>query len=180
MLETLLPGLAALQNIHPMFVHFPVAFFLGAVVMEGIAFFKGERFHFVATWILYLGTAAAVVTLLTGFEAANTIAATDPLGHKSPAHEYIHLHRDWMVSVTLFSIFFSLYLFWINRKGRWISQKFGIFLGLVVLSLMVTLGADRGARLVYEFGTGVNSKAFEKPADPHGADHDHEEDHSHP
>lgn len=37
MVESFLPGLSALQNIHPMFVHFPIAFFLGALAMEGLA-----------------------------------------------------------------------------------------------------------------------------------------------
>ena len=175
MLETLLPGLAALQNIHPMFVHFPVALFLGALVMEGIALFHGERAHIAATWMIYLGTGAAMLTLLTGFIAADMVAVADPRGHDSPGHRYIHIHRDWMVAVTLFSVLLSLYLFWINRKGKWISQKFGMFFGMMILSLLVTLGADRGARLVYEFGTGVNPRAFEKTLDPQ----DHEEGHSH-
>ncbi|MBI1820193.1 MAG: DUF2231 domain-containing protein [Nitrospirae bacterium] len=175
MIERLLPGLAALQNVHPMFVHFPIAFFLGALVMEGGAVFRDEKFHIVATWMIYLGTLAAIITLSTGFIAADTIAAADPGGHSSPGHEYIHLHRNWMATLTIFSGALSLYLFRINRKGKWASQKFGLLLGLLILSSMITLGADRGARLVYEFGVGVNPKAFEKtPAAPKTG-HDHPE-----
>jgi uncharacterized membrane protein len=65
--ETLLPGLSALQNIHPMLVLFPIAFFLGALAMVGLAILWNERFHFVATWMLYLGTLAAIMALSTGF-----------------------------------------------------------------------------------------------------------------
>jgi len=30
MLETLLPGVAHLQNIHPLVIHFPIAFLIGS------------------------------------------------------------------------------------------------------------------------------------------------------
>ena len=168
-METLLPGLSALQNIHPMFVHFPIAFFLGALALEGTAVLWNERFHFVATWILYLGTFAAIVTLSTGFMAANSIATTDPRGHAAPGHDFIHVHRNWMVAVTLLGIVLSIYFFWINQNGKWASQRWGLLAGLVLLSGLLVLGADRGARLVFEFGTGVNPKVLK--ATPEGADH---------
>jgi uncharacterized membrane protein len=155
MAETLLPGLAALQNVHPMFVHFPIAFLLGALAMELVAIWVDERFHFVATWMLYLAALSAVVTATTGFLAMNQIAAASG-GHAAPGHKFIHLHRNWMVSVALLSTVLSLYLFWMNRPGRWTAHKWRLLLGLVVLALLVTLGADRGARLVFEFGIGVN------------------------
>ncbi|MBI3621106.1 MAG: hypothetical protein HY208_02825, partial [Nitrospirae bacterium] len=75
MMEQILPGLAALQNIHPLFVHFPIAFFWGALAMEGAAILVHERFHFAATWMLYLGALSALVTAATGFHAMNQIAA---------------------------------------------------------------------------------------------------------
>jgi uncharacterized membrane protein len=155
MAETLLPGLAALHNVHPMFVHFPIAFFLGALAMELVAIWVHERFHFVATWMLYLAALSAVVTATTGFLAMNQIAAASG-GHAAPGHEFIHLHRNWMVSVTTIGILLSMYLFWINKRKQWAVQRWGLLLGLLVLSVVLTLGADRGARLVFEFGIGVN------------------------
>ncbi|MBI3803546.1 MAG: DUF2231 domain-containing protein [Nitrospirae bacterium] len=168
-METALPGLASLQNIHPMFVHFPIAFLLGALAMEGFAVLWNEKFHFVATWMLYLGTLAAIVTLSTGFIAANTIAATDPRGHAAPGHDFIHVHRNWMVAVTLLGILLSSYLSWINHKGKWASHRWRLLAGLVIFSALVALGADRGARLVFEFGTGVNPEILK--AAPEGSDH---------
>jgi uncharacterized membrane protein len=49
-----------------------------------------------------------------------------------------------------------MYLFWINKRKQWAVQRWGLLLGLLVLSVVLTLGADRGARLVFEFGIGVN------------------------
>ncbi len=84
-MDVLFPGMAALKNnIHPLLVHFPIAFFLGALLMEGLAVLRDEKFHFPATCMLYLGTLSAMITLPTGLIAANLVAATDPRGHDAP------------------------------------------------------------------------------------------------
>jgi uncharacterized membrane protein len=170
--HSLLPGLSAIQNIHPMFVHFPIAFFLGALAMELAANFVHERFHFVATWMLYLAALSAVVTATTGFLAMNQIAAASG-GHHAPGHELIHVHQNWMVSVTTIGVLLSIYLFWINKKGKWISHRWRFLGGLLLLSMLLTLGADRGARLVYEFGRGVNPEVLKAPTEgsEHGNEH---------
>ena len=162
-MEILFPGMAALEsNVHPLLVHFPIAFFIGALILEGAAVLYNEKFHFAATWMLYLGTLAALVTLPTGFIAADIIAATDPRGHNAPGHDYIHVHRNWMIATTLVSALLSVYLIWINQKVRWNAHRWRFLFGLVVLALLVSMGADRGGRLVYEFGTGVSPKALKE------------------
>jgi uncharacterized membrane protein len=162
-METLLPGLTILKNnLHPLLIHFPIAFFLGALALEGLAVLRSEKFHFAATCMLYLGTLSALAALPTGFIAANIVAATDPRGHDSPGHDFIHIHRNWMVATTLFGIVLSAYLFWINERGKWRSQRWRLLLGLVFLAFLVAMGADRGARLVFEFGTGVNPEIIKE------------------
>ncbi len=104
MIEQLFPGMAALQNLHPLYVHFPIAFFVGTAIMELAAVFHDERYHFVATWFLYLGIFAAVITLGSGFGAASSIAANDPQGHDAPIHHFIHTHRNWMLLASTFGI----------------------------------------------------------------------------
>jgi len=193
MMEQLFPGMASLQNLHPLFVHFPIAFFVGAALMEFVAVFYNERFHFVATCLLYLGALSAVVTVGSGIGAENSIAANDPRGHDAPGHDFIHVHKNWMIAVTAFSILLSLYFLFVNQKGRWAAHRYGLLLGALTLSLLVSLGADRGARLVYEFGAGVNPKILKLESSPegehshgeealtHGEDlgHDEEDDHPH-
>lgn len=156
MIEMLLPGLTSLQNIHPMLVHFPIALFLGALAMEAMAVFRNEKFHLVATWMLYLGTLSAIITLFSGFIAAGTVSTMEPGGHQAPGHEFIHIHRAWMTATTLWAILLSSYLFWINKRDIVKSHQWGFFIGLIILAVLVSLGADRGGRLVFEFGVGVN------------------------
>ena len=171
-MDTLLPGLTALQNnTHPMLVHFPIAFFLGALVMEGMAVLRDEKFHFAATWMLYLGTLSALIALPTGFIAANLVAATDPRGHNAPGHDFIHIHRNWMVATTAVGVLLTGYLIWINNKGKWASHRWGFLMGLVILAALVALGADRGGRLVFEFGTGVNPAVIKAVSQESGEDH---------
>jgi uncharacterized membrane protein len=171
-LDILFPGLAALDNVHPLFVHFPIAFFFGAVFVEGIAIARDERLHLVTTWMLYLGTFCAILAASTGFIAEYSVAAHDPRGHNSPGHEFVHIHRAWMISVTLFSVLVSAYLFWINVRKRWSSHRWALVTALFVLCMVVSMGADRGARLVYEFGTGVNPAVL-KTEEPNGDGHTH-------
>lgn len=163
MIETLLPGLVALPNVHPVLVHFPIAFFCGALVMEGVAVLYSESLHHVATWMLYLGTLSAIVTLPTGFIAMNAVAAAGPLGLTGPDHAHIHTHRNWMVAGTLAAIILALYVFWINRRKQWVSQRWRLLSGLAVLAALIALGADRGARLVFEFGIGINPTLIKVP-----------------
>ncbi len=175
-LHLIFPSLPALDNIHPLFVHFPIAFFFGALFVEGIAIARDEKLHLVATWMLYLGTFCALLTASTGLIAEYSIAAHDPRGHSSPGHEYIHIHRAWMLSVTLSSILISAYLFWINFKKRWSSHRWMLVIALFALAASVSMGADRGARLVYEFGIGVNPAILKVDESP-----PHENDgHTHP
>jgi len=176
-MDALLPGMAALKNnIHPLLIHFPIAFFVGALVMEGLAVFRDEKFHFAATCMLYLGTFAALFTLPTGFIAADIIAATDPRGHSAPGHNFIHIHRNWMVTATFIAVALSAYLFWVNHKNRWSSHRWGLLAGLIVLSTVVGLGADRGGRLVFEFGVGIDPAVIKETAHTESGGEDHHHD----
>lgn len=171
-MDMLFPGMAALKNnVHPLLIHFPIAFFLGALAMEGMAVLRDQKFHFVATWMLYLGTLSALIALPTGFIAADLIAATVLRGHSAPGHDFIHIHRNWMVATTLLGAVLSVYLFWINVSRKWISHRWGLLLGLIVLSFLVAMGADRGGRLVFEFGTGVNLDIIKETTDEGGRSH---------
>lgn len=56
-----------MANIHPMLVHFPIAFLNGFFLMEVIGFIsKREEFRAAARWMLYLGTLGALVAVAAG------------------------------------------------------------------------------------------------------------------
>ncbi|MFQ5596787.1 MAG: DUF2231 domain-containing protein [Nitrospiria bacterium] len=169
MIEQLYPGMASLQNLHPLFVHFPIAFFLGAALMEIVATFYHERFHFVATWLLYLGVFSAGVTLVSGFGAASSIASQYTLEHDAPGHDLIHVHRNWMLFASSMGACLAIYFLWVNQNQKWLHHRWGLLLGALLLSFLVSMGADRGGRLVFEFGTGVNPEIL-RPIEADGAE----------
>jgi uncharacterized membrane protein len=177
LIQTLFPGLAALaNNVHPLFVHFPIAFWIGAFLLETLAIFRDEKLHGVATWLLHLGTLAAIVTLPTGFIAEYAAAAHAPGAHNASGHHWIHLHRNFMVATTLIGLGVSSYFLWVNRRGIWPFHRFGLLATTALLAVSVALGADRGARLVYEFGVGVHPDRLKPPVegDAHSDAHSHE------
>ncbi|MBF0590077.1 MAG: hypothetical protein HQL53_13225, partial [Magnetococcales bacterium] len=84
-----------LAVIHPMAVHLPIAYLLTAVLFELIRTVTGnERAKVFAEWMIYLGALSAMVAVGAGFVAAET------LGHDSPGHDLVHVHRNIMIGMT--------------------------------------------------------------------------------
>lgn len=73
-MEHILPGINAAPNIHPLFVHFPIALWLAALLFWIVALAKknDELWRF-GRWLLYLGTIGGLAAVATGF------LAPDPL-----------------------------------------------------------------------------------------------------
>jgi len=153
----LFPGLKSLVNYHPLFVHFPVALWTAALLFELAArVLKQEQIHRAACAVLALGALAAVPAVMSGWSAQ---AAVPDSG---PAHELMELHENLMVTASILSgILAGLGLFVLPRKP--LPALHGAFLaGLVLLCGLMAAGADRGAMLVYHYGTGVDWAAAQK------------------
>jgi len=78
----MLPGITEMANVHPLFVHFPIALLNGFLLMELLGAITDKRsLRSAATWMLYLGTLGAVVTVITG------LIAESGVGHGAGVHE---------------------------------------------------------------------------------------------
>ncbi len=74
MLEILLPGVQHLQNIHPLVVHFPIAFLVSAAFFYVLAWiFKNDKLAFSAFLLLLLGTLSAGAAVGTGLYAEDGV-----------------------------------------------------------------------------------------------------------
>jgi uncharacterized membrane protein len=161
---TLLPGLDAAPNLHPMLVHFPVALWLTALALWGASAVSGNKAMWKAgCWCLGLGTLGGVLSAATGF------LGTNAMGHDSPGHALIHVHRNIMVATTILATAVTGLAFWKTEPSR--GLRWGLVACLALTTALMTVGADRGAELVYRYGVGVLN---EQPpgAAGHGA-HDH-------
>ncbi|MEQ1558336.1 MAG: DUF2231 domain-containing protein [Methyloglobulus sp.] len=149
MFATIFPGIALMENIHPLFVHFPIAFFIGFFIVDvaGTAF-KKSQWRYVASWFLYLGTVAAGFAVMAGLLAADTVE------HGEDVHEIMEQHEHLGIAVLSLSLFLSAW-----RMKYWGLHTFSsntVFLSSsALLCLLISLGADLGGLMVYQYGVSV-------------------------
>jgi uncharacterized membrane protein len=147
----LLPALEQLQNVHPLFVHFPIALILVALFSEAVwRLSKKDHYRRFATYLIYLSSLSAVAAVITGYLASNS------LGHDMPGNEFVHVHRNimlWMsgllVATTVVMLFVRSF-----REGNWRRL---LIVPLLIISGLLIYGADKGGRLVFEYGMGVRA-----------------------
>ncbi len=110
-----------------------------------------------------LGIIGAVWALGFGWWAAEL------LGHDSPGHDLVHNHRDFMIAASVLSLSITGLAWWKRHEhGRW---RIGLLALSLVLVVVMALGSDRGAELVYRYGVGVSNEPFPE------SDHDHSDHH---
>jgi uncharacterized membrane protein len=143
------PGFKAALNSHPMFVHFPIVLWLVALFFELLAVWRSsDEMHRTAARLLYLGTLAGIITILTGLRAE---ASVPP----NMAMMVVGIHKTLMITATSLAVGLCMFTFF-ARKNFTAGFRKALLLGMAVLAILVTIGADRGAQLVYEYGSAVN------------------------
>lgn len=173
MLEELLPGVTHAPNLHPMFVHFPIAIWVvaGLFLLLGMLRRRSDLFA-TGRWLLYLGGIGAAAAVVTGLWAA------DGLGHDSSGHELVHVHRDFMLAASGLGLIAMLGAAALRDRQN-IAARWALT-GLVLVTVgVLTLGADRGAALVFQHGVGVVVQPQPPLDDPHADEHDASHDHAH-
>jgi len=150
-MDALFPGLKGMLNYHPLFVHFPIALWTAALLFEIAArLAKRDELHRIACGVLALGALASIPTVMSGWSAE---AGVPP---KGAAHDVKELHETLMVTSSILSgILAALGLFVLPRKPTAALQA-AFLVGLLVLVGLMAVGVDRGAMLVYRYGTGVD------------------------
>jgi len=143
------PGISDLPNIHPLFVHFPIAllslFFITDLL--GSLFSKLAWRQF-ASGLLYIGTASAIVTVIAGFQAAHAIS------HNNMVHTIMLRHQAFGLSVTVIALILSLRRYF--AADTFLAGKTIGHLSLsALLVILLTLGADLGGLMVYQYGVAV-------------------------
>lgn len=145
----MLPGMKAALNLHPMFVHFPIVLWLAALLFEILAVWRAsEELQRTASRLLYLGTLAAIITVMTGLAAQNSVAPGE-------AQRAVGIHETLMLTATSLAIGLCMFAFF-TRKEFTAKLRKVLLLGMVLLGVLLTIGTDRGAQLVYGYGSAVN------------------------
>ena len=137
-----------MQNVHPLFVHCPIALLLTALALEVVWWvLKRDWLRNSATVTLALGAAGAVAAVVTGLAAARAVE------HDDAAHAIMEAHESVSIAVAAIAVALALV-----RFLRWDSGwRRGLFLlVMLVLGALIIWGAHLGGRLVYEFGVGTS------------------------
>jgi len=159
----LLPGIVSLNNIHPLLVHFPITLLLLFFITDLIGtLFKKYEWREYASRLLYLGTGFALLTVLAGLSAADSVP------HLDDVHDIMERHEAfgfWILGIA------SLLSVWrIILKPYPLHPSNPFFLLLAgLLCIIISLGADLGGLMVYKYGVGVAAVKVE--ANNHHTEH---------
>lgn len=156
----LLPGAQHLQNIHPLIVHFPIAFLFGAALVYLLSWLlKKENWMWTGLWLLGLGTLGAAAAVASGLYGAEGVmvapAVTDHL---------LFYHERIMGAAAALSLLLWLWA-WFARPMP-LRGSLVFLLLLLILLAGITIGADYGGRMVFDYNAGGN--ACPQPIEYHG------------
>jgi uncharacterized membrane protein len=148
LIDSLLPGLKSLQNPHPLVVHFPIAFLLGAVFLYGLSIaVRREGAARSGFACLLLGSVSALAATGTGLYAEEGVMVA-----RSVRAVLLEPHETWMLAATGLSVVLALWAAWrrpMPQKGRTV-----FVILLIALAAVLVKGADYGGRMVYEYNAG--------------------------
>ncbi len=148
MLETLLPGVQHLQNIHPLVVHFPIAFLVGAALLYFLSWIvRNQTFGTTAFLFLILGTLAAGAAVGTGLYGEEGVMVS-----RSVREHLLEVHEELMLVTLGLSVVLAGWA--LIARPFPIKKRLLFLFSLLVLLGVLTVGADYGARMVYDYNAG--------------------------
>jgi uncharacterized membrane protein len=155
----LLPDWA--PNIHPLVVHFPIGWWIAAVIVDLIALMlpRAAWANTTASTLYPAGAVSAAVAYLTGRQAAATVLTP------GMAHAIVLQHWNWALVTTIGFGLIAVLRLWVGfmrpHPPRWIRTALAVAALAALASLFET--GERGARLVFEHGVGVSTPGVVSP-----------------
>jgi len=166
-LTVLMPGIAAMENIHPMVVHFPIAFLFTFLIVDLFGTLTNkDDWRFFASGLLYLGVFFSGLAVLAGFQAEESVK------HGSNVHEIMETHEMFGLSVLGFATILAIWRFFAKNSLQGANNA--LFLTLaIILNILLMLGADLGGFMVYKHGVAVEAVEQAIPDNDHQHVHPH-------
>jgi uncharacterized membrane protein len=140
-------------NLHPLVIHFPIVLVMTAAVVDlvDVAFERSPWLKAATTTLYVTGALSLIVAYLTGLQAAATVLIP------GMAHPVLAEHRQWALVTMGYCIAIAALRLLVlrgdggdNRRRRLALLAIGL-----VSVVLIQQTAERGARLVYEYGTGI-------------------------
>lgn len=148
MLARLLPGIGHIQNLHPLFVHFPIGLIYGAGFLYLLGWISGQQsIKWSAFWTLMLGGVSIAAALTSGLYAGPSVMVSDSVRQ----HLFVHHMHLMIVS----SIITGLLIVWALAARPMPARGRAIFMVVFLLALVViAMGADLGSAMVFGYNAG--------------------------
>jgi uncharacterized membrane protein len=142
------PGAEALQNLHPLVVHYPIAFLTASVPVYFLAWIlRNEKLELSGLLLLGLGTLGAAVAVSTGWWGSEGVMVAPSV------RDNILVYHKWlMLAVLALSIVLAGWAILARpmpRRGRTLFM-----IGLVLMTLVLAKGADYGGWMVFSYNAG--------------------------
>ena len=142
------PGAQHLQNLHPLVIHFPIALLMGAALLYFSAWIlKSDRFAHSAFVVLVMGALSLAAAVATGLYAEEGVMLS-----LSVREQLLRPHERYMLTTLALCTMLTIWAIVARpfpKKGR----PLFLFLLLVMIGVM-TVGADFGGRMVYDYNAG--------------------------
>jgi uncharacterized membrane protein len=141
-------GTNSLQNLHPLVIHFPIAFLTGASLLYVLAWIaRREAWAWTGLWMLALGTLGAALAVWTGLRASVGVMIAP-----SVREHILVYHRTVMLIVFALSLALSL---WALNARPMPQRGRGAFVALLLtMTALIVIGADFGGWMVYGYNAG--------------------------
>lgn len=144
-------GVKGLANLHPLFVHMPIALLLVSPMFYLLGLvFKKEHFFKTGQWSLYFGALSAGAAVWTGLQAASTVP------HDGTTHPTMMTHQYLGITLLVLSAVLCVWL--IVSKTSLPKPRVAFLGGLFLVAALIFQQADFGGRLVFFHGVGVGRK----------------------
>lgn len=155
-------------ELHPMLVHFPIAFLLGGVLLDIIGVCRRDSsLTRGAAWLIVAGVASGWIAAAAGVLALLTVPA-----HTEQAHALMYWHLlAGLLALVLFTVVAIVRL----RAKSTAKQRFSVTIGVVAAVLVIATGA-LGSTLVYHGGAGVSPELLSREIrEGHSHTHGHDD-----
>ena len=147
----MLTGAQHLQNIHPLVVHSPIGLLMGAALFYFAAWvFKKEAWAKTGFWVLLLGALSLAVAVGTGLYAEQGVMVA-----LNVRQMLLLPHKQFMIATAVICFIVTVWAI----VARPFPKKARILFLILLLAMIgaMTVGADFGGRMVYDYNAGGNA-----------------------